>query len=725
MARPLSSVFPVTPASVPVSVLASALLFGSLLAAAPRAHASGWQWRSPLPQGNTVERLLFVDADTGFGVGGRGTVLRSTNGGRDWELLPAPGDDLLLGLDFVDGLHGTVVGRGVDHGVIHQTDDGGRNWVDRSDVNMPWLESVAFVDADTAVAVGLGGTVLRSVDGGASWAEVDAPTTNWLKCVAVSSVGSVAAVGSGGVALWSTDAGASWIVRPTGTLDDLHEIRFLGGGRGVGVGRNGTTVFTTTGGQSWQKRSTPVTNDLHGVARLGPLEAVAVGFAGTVLRTVDGGESWTLQGFSDASALGTVAAPAEDVLMACGSYGTLFRSEDDGLSWSDRRAGTRAALLCVDTRGELALAVGEDGTIVRSTDGGTTWSEGASGVEVELRGVAVLDDDHAVAVGRLGTVLHSTDAGSTWTDVPTSITVDLHAVAFGDADHGIAGGREATLAHTDDGGLSWTVRTWPTYSFDEFQLMTMVDAEVGYAVSFYGQILRTDDGGATWTQQLADPTLDLTAVDFVDREIGFVVGGVDGPGLLSTTDGGAHWTIAPPPLQGIYYGVDFTRPASGTIVGPGTIARTEDGGTSWTRQDHPSIAFFRDVCFVDDRRALVVGPGGTILGTRTAGWPDPVAVRGPDRPALPRLRLRAVPNPFNPSTRISFELSERTRIRLRLIDTAGRTVRTLDDGLLAAGHHERLWDGRDDAGTRVASGVYTATLTTSIGRAAVRVVLVK
>jgi hypothetical protein len=64
------------------------------------------------------------------------------------------------------------------------------------------------------------------------------------------------------------------------------------------------------------------------------------------------------------------------------------------------------------------------------------------------------------------------------------------------------------------------------------------------------------------------------------------------------------------------------------------------------------------------------------------------------------------PNPFNPSTKIEFSLSERARVRLEIYDITGRRVKKLLDQALSSGHWSIVWDGEDDKGTKVASGVY-------------------
>jgi len=64
------------------------------------------------------------------------------------------------------------------------------------------------------------------------------------------------------------------------------------------------------------------------------------------------------------------------------------------------------------------------------------------------------------------------------------------------------------------------------------------------------------------------------------------------------------------------------------------------------------------------------------------------------------------PNPFNPRTTFSFELEYPDQVLLQVFDSTGRLVRTLIDGQCGAGRTELQWDGTDDYGRELASGVY-------------------
>ncbi|MFH2052547.1 MAG: FlgD immunoglobulin-like domain containing protein [bacterium] len=66
----------------------------------------------------------------------------------------------------------------------------------------------------------------------------------------------------------------------------------------------------------------------------------------------------------------------------------------------------------------------------------------------------------------------------------------------------------------------------------------------------------------------------------------------------------------------------------------------------------------------------------------------------------------AVPNPFNPTTTLSFAVATAGPVRLRIYDVSGRLVRTLVDEKRPVGRYQEVWDGRSTDGRPVASGVY-------------------
>ena len=68
--------------------------------------------------------------------------------------------------------------------------------------------------------------------------------------------------------------------------------------------------------------------------------------------------------------------------------------------------------------------------------------------------------------------------------------------------------------------------------------------------------------------------------------------------------------------------------------------------------------------------------------------------------------LPSVPNPFGPHATLEFHLPSPGLVRLAVYDVAGRRVTSLIDRRMDAGTHRALWDGTDETGRTVASGVY-------------------
>ena len=157
-------------------------------------------------------------------------------------------------------------------------------------------------------------------------------------------------------------------------------------------------------------------------------------------------------------------------------------------------------------------------------------------------------------------------------------------------------------------------------------------------------------------------------------------------------------------------GVDRT----GTVVVPST-----GGWQSWV-----------DVDFAADLdNGIQVMRFVPLSGEFNLNWieADVVATSAPvgaDRAVIED--LSSYPNPFNPRTSIRFTLGSPVTVDLVVYSAAGRAVRTITAGeALAAGRHERTWDGRDEHGGIVSAGVYFARLRAGDAAETVRLVLLK
>ena len=101
------------------------------------------------------------------------------------------------------------------------------------------------------------------------------------------------AVGEGGTIVRSTDGGRTWRRQPSGTPDDfLYGVACPSPSTCVAVGGGGTILRSTDGGRTWRSQTSGTTNFLFGVTCASPSTCFAVGPRGTILRSADGGRTW-------------------------------------------------------------------------------------------------------------------------------------------------------------------------------------------------------------------------------------------------------------------------------------------------------------------------------------------------------------------------------------------------------------------------------------------------
>jgi hypothetical protein len=98
-----------------------------------------------------------------------------------------------------------------------------------------------------------------------------------------------------------------------------------------------------------------------------------------------------------------------------------------------------------------------------------------------------------------------------------------------------------------------------------------------------------------------------------------------------------------------------------------------------------------------------------VLATCQSTWGLPADV-GDDASVMVNRLYQNEPNPFNPRTTIKFSLAQNGSAKVLIYDVNGRLVKTLVDGNLAAGPHSLTWDGTNDDGKHVGSGVFWAQM---------------
>lgn len=171
------------------------------------------------------------------------------------------------------------------------------------------------------------------------------------------------------------------------------------------------------------------------------------------------------------------------------------------------------------------------------------------------------------------------------------------------------------------------------------------------------------------------------------------------------------------------------------------VELSNDGGTTWAVVESTQVStagWERVTFFIDDvaapsadmRLRFVASDEGD--GSLVEAAVDDVrvldftAVLAAGRPGPAPLALSApAPNPFGLATRFQLALPVAARAAVRVYDVHGRLLRTLADGVFAAGRHDLEWDGRDAAGRDAPAGVFFVRLDSALGGAVRRVARVR
>ncbi|MBI1310396.1 hypothetical protein GC176_03745 [bacterium] len=329
----------------------------------------------------SLHDVEFLGNRTGWAVGDHGTVWKTADGGESWVRVPVPFDLSLRSVCFlaqeVDGnrvatsqvawiaARGTQPYSRVGFGVLLKTTDGGKSWELVGDKqNLPPLNYVRFFGADRGIAVGeataeFPSGVLITEDGGATWqAAPGARSPGWL-AAAFNDLNDGTVVGPHG--RLALVAGTS-VAPPrvdTNSLRSIRGVAMADGLNGWAVGDGALVLQSSNGGVTWEppagfdgyRMSRFV--DLAAVAAVGDSAWVAGSPGSAVWLTHDGGETWQRSLTGQTAPIRALHFSSTAVGWAVGDFGTILRTVDGGRSWQTSRGSSRrAAVLAIHSRAD-------------------------------------------------------------------------------------------------------------------------------------------------------------------------------------------------------------------------------------------------------------------------------------------------------------------------------------------------------------------------------------
>lgn len=575
-----------------------------------------WTTLCPRPPYSRLNDVCTTDEETSVVVGNAGVIIRTTDGGANWDLIR--GGNLpneLVTID-IEGSFGLAGGSG---GSLLRTMDGGASWQELAlGLGGRHIRSIDVVTDSVAMIVGDEGLFVRTLDAGENWTLPDEGDSNY-RCVSFIDRDEGVAEFRG-IFHWTDDGGTSWWENYLSYPDRYH-IVMTAGGTAITIGHLyypiDRAVFYTTdnGGIDWtQRHSVSHLNQCKDLVMATPLIGYA-GFGTRHFRTADGGQSWSEIAESPGIVNGIDAFGA-DVITGVG-HGTLVRSDDGGATWTSQFRRLDADLEqrpeCRDVWFTTAqtgfVCTVEPEGLYATTDGGETWTLHDFGAGVPE--VFFFDETTGLAVIENADIQRTTDGGQTWSPVPgASGATSVH---FADHAVGLATGLSGFIRRSTDGGQTWDAPvTSPTNAHLYRQFL--VTPETVLVLSLDRTIFRSTDGGVSTWDTIHTP-IQVYDLDFApNRSVGLASGG---EGMMRTTDAGATWNQINGDfgiLRDIAFADNLTAYA---VANGGRIFKSDDAGLTWSEQTNPTTKDLQAVRFLDAGHGYAVGSEGTILRAGT------------------------------------------------------------------------------------------------------------
>ncbi len=374
--------------------------------------------------------------------------------------------------------------------------------------------------------------------------------------------------------------------------------------------------------------------------------------------------------------------------------------------WTAKTSGTTKDLHSVFFATEdIGWVSGADGTILRTTNAGTDWTAQTSSAAVALKTIAFKNYAIGVAAGENGTIVRTTDGGTTWAAVNSGVAFTLNKL-FWISDNVWAVGNSGTILKSTDSGATWASGASTAPTTNHLKSVYFINSSTGWACGV-NTILRTSDGGSSWSK--FTDAISATDIFFVDVSTGWFTDDTGGSGFIWTSnDSGVSWTLkksTTSSLNSLY----FINPSTGWAAGiGGTIMITTDNGKSFQSDISSGSANFSSIFISTGGTGFVAGASGAIF-KRTA----PIRVPEVSTTVIVEQGdFKAVNNLFDPSksekTTVQYRVNKSGKTTIRIFTMQGRLIRTIADQYIDAGSYSADWDGKNEDGETVASGIYLA-----------------
>jgi len=584
-----------------------------------------WFWQNPWPQGNDLNDVWVLENGNVFAVGDRGTLLRSEDGGNNWQVTHRilGNDEDIVDIEFISDLKGWLLSNIEIYderdnvisfqSFIYTTVDAGLHWEIIAQFDSIRLKDLSFINPNQGWATGhrmeniffsIAGIVLKTENSGYDWIpskkeQID--STYWPGLEAQESFSNIQFIDADtgwvsglGQLHKTTDGGLNWNI-VADSLGIVDNFQFLNSAKGWLIECDVSWYFvdyyikkTMNGGQSWDTEF----NIESGSYNL-PTVYFTNSDSGWIIarniihETTNGGLNWDSDTLDFDQELGAIHLNSSYQGCAVGKYGTILTRQSQVPSWQQSSYLTMTNdLKDINFLDEnIGFTIGDKSyyspisdittyktSIFKTNDGGFSWEkcfELYPRITDEFFLTMQIVSDQIIYIGGQGSY-KSSNGGIDWQEMTLPPATKVNDLYFLNADTGfvVTGWNHNTghLSKTCNGGLSWQTILSTTMSI---QALCFSDSLNGWAVGWRIPIYKTIDGGNSWFEASLNEDR-LRSVFFNNPDTGWAVGSSGNSEqdiILKTTDGGSIWEIVYSINHGEFNSIYFKDTNTGIVIG--------------------------------------------------------------------------------------------------------------------------------------------------------------
>jgi photosystem II stability/assembly factor-like uncharacterized protein len=598
----------------------------------------------------------------------------------------------------------------------------GKSWIavnnGLSSPEISTLTAVNHVNGSSDVYATAYNIIFHSTNNGVIWTVLnDTLGMNSFGCLVAypdSSGGSILYAGSYGQFFYSTDSGVHWIEKSSGLPNGrvkaiiqqsntlVNSNLIVGTERGIYKSTNDNSNWTYASNGIIDREIQTLLELPIGKYQYSTLFAGSYG-SGVYVST-DDGVNWTASnnGINNCSitSLMTIPRSSNGMFIVAGTTGGVFLSPDGGKNWSSIHNDIQTPIiycLAVDTNndGSLIFFVGGSQFLKMSSDTGTSWKSITPsyfyGIVHAIQIAQNTAGHRKYFLGASDGFYFSIDTGKTWTQIwlPFASYNIGHLIAVPNSPSGttLIAGTSQGIYRSIDEGINWD---WSSYGMNYTAILSLASCfnrltglEI-YTGTGVGGVYVSNDNAKNWIQvKRESSSLPVNALFKSGRKL---FAGTSN-GLLLSEDNN-NWT-------------DITGEITNKDIRKLTIGTDELGDT-----------------------IIFVGTHGGGIWQRFLSEITGIEMNKNDIPNTFTL-FQNYPNPFNPTTTIKYQIPHLTNIKLQIFDLLGREVITLTNEQKQPGVYSAQWDGTDNNGNTISSGVYFCRLQTANFQKCIKLLLLK